>query len=133
MDAKGRINMPQKHRDTLQSQCAGTLTLTKHPSGCVLVFPRPVWEEHRVHIAAWPMAARPWQRIFLGFASDVELDAAGRMLVPPELRIAGSLQKDVMLLGMGSHFELWDAALLCREEAQAVAQGLPEALSQFCF
>lgn len=133
LDAKGRINIPAKHRDALVVQCEGRITLTRHPEGCILMFPRPVWETHREQIAAWPMAARSWQRIYLGNAVDVELDSAGRILVAPELRSAVGLQRDVMLLGMGSHFEIWDAAKLADNESQAIAGGMPDVLSQFSF
>ncbi|PFH09191.1 MraZ protein [Collimonas sp. PA-H2] len=133
LDAKGRMAVPSKHRDVLTIQCEGRLTLTKHPHGCLLLFPRPVWESHREQIAAWPMSARAWQRIFLGNASDVELDSAGRILVAPELRTAVGLTREVMLLGMGSHFEIWDAAKLAESESQAVAAGMPEVLSNFSF
>ncbi len=133
LDAKGRMNVPQKHRDALLEQCAGALTLTKHPHGCLLLFPRPVWEQHRAQIAGWPMSARPWQRIFLGFATDVELDSAGRILIAPELREAASIQRDVMLLGMGSHFEVWDSSLLKAEEQKALAAGVPDSLNGFSF
>ena len=133
LDAKGRMAVPSKHRDALTIQCEGRLTLTKHPHGCLLLFPRPVRESHREQIAAWPMSARAWQRIFLGNASDVELDSAGRILVAPELRTAVGLTREVMLLGMGSHFEIWDAAKLAESESQAVAAGMPEVLSNFSF
>nr|WP_205905448.1 division/cell wall cluster transcriptional repressor MraZ [Collimonas pratensis] len=133
LDAKGRMAVPSKHRDALTVQCEGRLTLTKHPHGCLLLFPRPTWESHREQIAAWPMSARAWQRIFLGNASDVELDSAGRILVAPELRAAVGLTREVMLLGMGSHFEIWDAAKLAESESQAVAAGMPEVLSNFSF
>ncbi|SDX95073.1 MraZ protein [Collimonas sp. OK242] len=133
LDAKGRMAVPSKHRDALTVQCEGRLTLTKHPHGCLLLFPRPIWESHREQIAAWPMSARAWQRIFLGNASDVELDSAGRILVAPELRSAVGLTREVMLLGMGSHFEIWDAAKLAESESQAVAAGMPEVLSNFSF
>lgn len=133
LDAKGRMSIPAKHRDALSAQCEGRITLTKHPHGCLLLFPRPVWETHREQIAAWPMSARAWQRIFLGNASDVELDTAGRILIAPELRDAVGLQRDVMLLGMGTHFEVWDAAKLAESEAQAVAQGMPDVLANFSF
>jgi MraZ protein len=107
--------------------------VTKHPHGCLLLFPRPVWEQHREQIAAWPMSARAWQRIFLGNANDVEMDSAGRILIAPELRTAAGLTRDVMLLGMGSHFEIWDAEKLAESEAQAIANGMPDALSNFSF
>jgi MraZ protein len=125
--------IPAKHRDALAQQCEGKLTLTKHPHGCLLFFPRPVWEQHREQIASWPMSARAWQRIFLGNACDVEIDSAGRVLISPELRAAVGLEKEVMMLGMGSHFEIWDAAKLAESEAEAVAGGMPDVLSNFSF
>ena len=131
LDAKGRMTVPARHRDDLQSQCEGKLTLTRHPDGCLLLFPRPVWAIHRERIAALPMNARAWQRIFLGNAPDVDMDGAGRILVSPELRTAAKLEKDVMLLGMGSHFEVWDASTLAAKENEAIAAGMPEALSSF--
>ncbi|KIF81936.1 division/cell wall cluster transcriptional repressor MraZ [Noviherbaspirillum autotrophicum] len=133
LDAKGRMTIPARHRDALTVQCEGRVTLTKHPHGCLLFFPRPVWENHREQIAAWPMSARAWQRIFLGNACDVEMDTAGRILISPELRAAVGLKRDVMLLGMGSHFEIWDAEKLAENEAQAVANGMPDVLSDFSF
>ncbi len=133
LDAKGRMTIPAKHRDALSVQCEGRITLTKHPHGCLLLFPRPVWETHREQIASWPMSARAWQRIFLGNASDVEMDGAGRILIAPELRSAVALSREVMLLGMGSHFEIWDAAKLAEDEAQALESGMPDALNNFSF
>jgi MraZ protein len=133
LDAKGRISIPAKHRDALSQQCEGRMTLTKHPHPTQLFFPRPVWEQHREQIAAWPMSARAWQRIFLGNACDVELDSAGRVLISPELRAAVGLEKEVMMLGMGTHFEIWDAAKLAADEALAVAGGMPDALANFSF
>lgn len=133
LDAKGRMSIPAKYRDVLSLQCEGRVTLTKHPHGCLLFFPRPVWELHREQIAAWPMSARAWQRIFLGNASDVDMDSAGRILIAPELRAAAGLSRDVMLLGMGSHFEIWDAAKLAESESQAIATGMPDVLNDFSF
>lgn len=133
LDAKGRMAIPARHRDALLEECEGRITLTRHPHGCLLLFPRPVWEAHREEIAAWPMSARAWQRIFLGNACDVEMDSAGRILVAPELRSAVELDRDVMMLGMGTHFEVWDAQKLAESEAEAVATGMPDVLSSFSF
>lgn len=135
LDGKGRMSVPARHRDALTLQCEGRLTLTKHPEGCLLMFPRPVWESHREKIAAWPMQARTWQRIFLGSAVDIDLDGSGRLVVPPELRDAAGLAKEqeIMLMGMGSHFEIWNVAALARQEAEAVAQGMPESIAGFSF
>ena len=55
------------------------------------------------------MDSSGWKRVFLGNAMDVDIDASSRVLIAPELRASAGLVRDVMLLGMGSHFELWDA------------------------
>jgi MraZ protein len=133
LDAKGRLAVPVRHRDALQALCAGQLTLTKHPEGCLMVFPRPAWETFRDKVAALPMSAAGWKRIFLGNAMDVEVDSAARVLVSPELRAAAGLTKDVMLLGMGSHFELWDAQRYAAHEAEVMAQAMPDVLQDFTF
>ena len=133
LDAKGRMAVPARHRDALAAHGEGRLTLTRHPHGCLLLFPRAVWEACREQIMAWPMSARAWQRIFLGNASDVEMDGAGRVLISPELRRAAALDRDVMLLGMGTHFEVWDAAAHARHEAETIAGGMPDALAHFSF
>ena len=133
LDAKGRMSMPAKHRDALLVQGDGRITLTKHPDGCLLLFPRPEWEAFRTRVAQLPMDAHWWRRIFLGNATEVDLDGAGRILVSPELRSAAGIEKEVMLLGMGSHLELWDAATYATKEQAAIAQGMPEALKQFNF
>ncbi|BDX20834.1 transcriptional regulator MraZ [Polynucleobacter sp. TUM22923] len=133
LDAKGRMSVPAKHRDALLVQGEGRITLTKHPDGCLLLFPRPEWEAFRSRVAQLPMDAHWWRRIFLGNAAEIDLDGAGRILVSPELRSAAGIEKEVMLLGMGSHLELWDAATYAAKEQAAIAQGMPEALKQFNF
>jgi MraZ protein len=133
LDGKGRVSMPARHRDALAANCDGRLTLTRHPDGCVLVYPRPVWEARREQIAQLPYAARALQRLLLGSAADAELDSAGRVLVSAELRTAAGLERDVMLLGMGAHLELWDVARLGDHERQALANGLPESAAGFTF
>ena len=56
LDAKGRMSVPTRHRDALTLQCEGRLTLTRHPDGCLLLYPRPVWEQHREQIANSPLS-----------------------------------------------------------------------------
>jgi MraZ protein len=133
LDTKGRLSVPTRHRDVLTANAAGQLTITKHPHGCLMVFPRPEWEKFRERIAALPMSAQWWKRIFLGNAMDVELDGTGRVLVSPELREAAGISKDAILLGMGNHFELWDKATYDAQEAKAMQCELPDALKDFSF
>jgi len=133
LDAKGRLSVPTRHREVLQLLCQGRLTVTKHPDGCLMLFPRPTWEAFRDKVAALPMQAAGWKRVFLGNAMDIEIDSAARVLISPELRKSAGLKNDVMLLGMGSHFELWDAARYAEHEAKVMEQPMPEALQDFSF
>lgn len=98
-----------------------------------MIFPRPAWESFRDRVAALPMSASGWKRVFLGNAMDVDMDASSRVLISPELRAAAGLTRDVMLLGMGSHFELWDASRYAEHEARVMQSPMPEALKSFSF
>ena len=111
----------------------GQVTFTKHPDGCLLLFPRPEWLQFRERVAQLPTSAQWWKRIFLGNAMDVDMDGTGRVLVSPELRAAAGLVKDVVLLGMGAHFELWDKASYEAEEAKALEEGMPDSFKEFVF
>ena len=133
LDAKGRLSVPTRHRDVLSANAAGQLTVTKHPHGCLMVFPRPEWEKFRDRIANLPMEAQLWKRMFLGNAIDVDMDATGRVLIAPELRQAAGLARDVLLLGMGKHFELWDKARYDAEEAKAAQEAMPNVFRDFSF
>jgi len=133
LDGKGRISIPTRHRDVLSAMASGRLTLTKHPHGCLMLFPRPEWEKFRERVANLPMAAQWWKRIFLGNAMDVELDATGRVLISPELRSAASISKEVVLLGMGTHFEVWDKPTYDAQEAQAMQADMPDVFKDFSF
>jgi MraZ protein len=98
-----------------------------------MLFARSTWEIHREKIAALPIQAAVWKRIFLGSAQDIELDSNGRALIAPELRAAAGFSRDIMMLGMGSHFELWDAATLAAQEQAAMTGPMPDAVSSLSF
>lgn len=133
LDAKGRLSVPTRHRDVLSATADNQLTITRHPHGCLMIFPRPEWEKFRDRIAALPMEAQWWKRIFMGNAMDVELDGTGRVLISPELRTAAGIEKDTMLLGMGNHFELWDKAKYEAQESEAMREPMPDVFKEFSF
>lgn len=133
LDAKGRLSVPTRHRDVLTAMAAGQITITKHPHGCLMVFPRGEWEKFRERLAALPMSAQWWKRIFLGNAMDCEMDGSGRVLISPELRAAAGLSKEAVLLGMGNHFELWDAQTYAAQEQAAMQADMPDVFKDFSF
>lgn len=111
LDAKGRLAIPARYRGELTSSCAGHLIVTVDPSRCLLIYPQLAWEpiEQKLNnLSSFDSKTRNLQRLLVGNACDVEMDAVGRILLPPPLRIFASLSKDVVLVGQGSKFELWD-------------------------
>ena len=133
LDSKGRLSVPTRHRDVLSATADCQLTITKHPHGCLMIFPRNEWEKFREKIASLPMQAQWWKRIFMGNAMDVDMDATGRVLVSPELRAAAGISKNCVLLGMGNHFELWDAATYAAHEAEQMKGDMPDVFRDFSF
>lgn len=113
MDAKYRLAVPAKHRDALLTQGAGNMVLTAHPHRCLLLYPQPAWApiEAKINsLSSFNPQTSVYQRMMVGQAEDITLDSTGRLLVSPVLRAFASLDKDVMFVGQGSHFELWDMA-----------------------
>lgn len=130
LDAKGRFAIPARHRDALAIE-DGQVVLTAHPHGCLLVYPVPAWTPIRDKVLAAPSLdplSAQLKRLLVGFAQEEALDAAGRVLIAPSLRQFARLEKQVWLVGQGSHFELWsDAGWQKQQEAMlALANtGLP--------
>lgn len=112
MDSKGRIAIPAKQRESFMSLCNGRLVVTAHTEDrCVLVYPETEWEAIRPKIEALPTFnkhALRAQRLLIGYATALELDGNGRVLVPPTLRSYAGLEKDLMLVGLGKKLELWN-------------------------
>lgn len=121
LDAKGRMAIPSKHRDALSAPGNGRMVLTAHPHRCLLLYPEPSWQPIRAQVlAASGLQAETAgiKRLLVGLAEDVELDSAGRLLISPVLRKYAQLDKDIYLVGLGSHFELWsEAAWTAQQEA----------------
>lgn len=111
LDAKGRMAVPARVREPLTQGGTVKLVLTAHPEGCLLLYPEPAWEPIRARVMAFPSLDRQlnlWKRLLIGFAQDCEPDGAGRLLIPPELRAFARIEKQVMFVGQGTHFEIWD-------------------------
>ena len=137
LDAKGRLAIPARHREVLAPNGTGNLVLTADPSRCLLLYPRDAWEPLQARLmslSSFDPKIRGLQRLLVGHADDVEVDAAGRILVPPELRRYASLDRRVVLVGQGRKLELWDEAQWEVQTAQAIAfpaDGLPPDLAGF--
>ena len=113
LDAKGRLAIPARHREALLDASAGQLVLTAHPHRCLLLYPAVAWEPIRDKVLAAsslnPKSAAI-KRLLVGNARDEALDSAGRLLVSPELRLFAQFDKQIWLVGQGTHFEIWSDA-----------------------
>ena len=111
LDAKGRLAIPARYRDRLQSSCESHLVVTIDRDHCLLVYPLPTWIEVERKLDQLPSfneQTRALQRLYIGHAQEVDMDGQGRVLLPPGLRRFAALDKRVALVGQGKRFELWD-------------------------
>lgn len=115
LDAKGRIVLPARYRERLAEICQGQLVVTiDTDQPCLLIYPLPEWESIEEKIEALPSfnpTTRRIQRLLIGHATEVDVDANGRMLLSNPLRDYARLGRKVVLIGQGKKFELWDEAL----------------------
>ena len=128
LDGKGRLGVPTRWREVLMATVQGQMIVAKNPDGCLSLYPLSVWENFENSVLALATENDAWRRFFIGSATELELDGAGRVLIPPELREWAGLVEKVKFMGVGSHFELWDSARHDAREAEALALGRPEAL-----
>lgn len=128
LDGKGRITVPARWRDMLVASVQGQMVVAKNPDGCLSLFPMPVWEQFETNLLTLTAEDEAWRRFFVGSATEVDIDSASRVLIPPELRSWAGLDREVKFMGVGSYFELWDMARHEAREAEVLAKGRPEAL-----
>ena len=114
VDNKGRITLPTRYRDELQENNGHQLILTiDTDSPCLLLYPLREWQKIEQKIQALPSfnkATRRIQRLLIGHATEVEVDRTGRVLLPPMLREYAHLEKDIVVIGQGNKFEIWNKA-----------------------
>jgi MraZ protein len=111
VDDKGRMAIPTAYRDEV-ARGGNRLVVTYNPyeAGCLWLYPEAEWQRVRDQVNALPNAKRVHRNLQLklvGAATLVEPDGNGRIVLPPTHRAAAALEKKVVLLGMGSKFELW--------------------------
>lgn len=123
LDEKGRLLLPAKSRAEVTER-GGTLVAVRHPDGCLVLYLADAWVPRREKLLAMPWNARGFVRFVLGSAVELRLDAAGRILVPADLRKLAELERECALVGLGEHFELWDRRKLRVAEEAALKEGL---------
>ena len=115
LDAKGRVALPAKYRDRVTDRCDGHMVLTVHPfDRCLLLYPLTDWEVIEAQVNALPNSTsrqtRRLQHLMVGYATELDLDAANRLLLPAMHRDHAELDKRLILVGQGQKFEVWNEA-----------------------
>ena len=106
IDAKGRLIIPSKFRDSLGEE----FVVTKGLDGCLFVYDNNEWSAFEEKLKSLPLTnkdARQFVRFFLAGATLAEVDKQGRILVPANLREFAGLEKEVVLVGVASRVEIW--------------------------
>ena len=111
LDAKGRFAIPTRYRERIAARCEGHLVATVDRDHCLLIYPYPDWEEIERKLMRLPSLnkqARRLQRLMVGYATEIEMDGHGRILLTQELRKFAGLDRQATLIGQGTKFEIWD-------------------------
>lgn len=106
VDAKGRLIIPSKFRETLGDK----FVITKGLDGCLFAYDNTGWSAFEEKLQEMPINkkdSRMFVRHFLAGAAEVEVDKQGRILIPAKLREFADLTKDVVLVGAAGHIEIW--------------------------
>lgn len=106
VDAKGRLIVPSKFREQLGEE----FVVTKGLDGCLFVYDNTEWKALEEKLHALPLTnanARKFSRFFLAGATTCEVDKQGRILLPAVLREFAKIDKDAVLVGVGSRIEIW--------------------------
>lgn len=122
VDDKGRLSIPAKYREALESAFEAPLFVTVM-DGCLVAYPAGEWRALEEKLNAMPRfdeKVQRFRRLFYAPAQECQLDKAGRILIPPTLRDHAGLTRDVVLAGMGKTFEIWDA----ERHAKMMGEGL---------
>jgi len=123
LDAKGRVFIPAKWRDTIGEVLVVTLGLLEtQTEQCLFGMSVPAWEAFSEKLSALPVSDAGGQAIrrrIYSMAAACEMDKQGHILLPAALREATGLAKDTTLIGVGDRIEIWNPAALADYNARS--------------
>ena len=118
LDGKSRFAVPTKYREHLLIESNGAMVLTAHPHGCLLLYPKEAWtpiQSKIMQLSSFDKKSSGLQRLLVGYAEDSIVDGAGRLLISQALRDFAGIQKTIMFVGQGTHFEIWNQEIWNQE------------------
>lgn len=109
IDEKNRISIPAKFRPALQDP----FIIGRGLDGCLFIYTQTQWNKLEEKIDSLPdfsnAASREFKRVFFSGASDAVLDKQGRVILPVHLKEYAGITKNVTIIGVSTHIELWDS------------------------
>jgi MraZ protein len=129
LDAKGRVSLPAKFR----AEMTGKLVVAKGFEGCLYIYSKDEYDRFIERLLAtedFDPSRRRVRRFFTTGAFETELDSAGRVSLPGNLREFASLKKDVAVTGNANRIELWDSANWSEYNSGGEDQGSIEDLAK---
>lgn len=135
LDAKGRLTIPVRYRDMIADACENKLVLTYNPFqiSSLWLYPQHEWEKVRdqvMRLSTFDEKHRNLQLKLVGSAYHIEPDKGSRLQLPVSLRQVASMDKKVVLLGMGTRFEIWtdEALMKVRHTVPDLSEGVSDAM-----
>ena len=125
IDAKGRLSMPSK----LRRDMGEAFIVTKGLDGCLFAFSQEEWKNFETKLKSLPLSdknARNFVRFFLAGATECEIDKQGRFLIPINLREAGKLEKEAVIIGVGTRLEIWNKDIWNSKDEEISADEIAE-------
>ncbi len=122
LDPKGRLNIPARFRDVLREQYNSDMLIVTHWEKSLRAYPLAEWESLEEKLLARGENQPDFGRFVsyvIGGVNECPVDKQGRVLLPPTLRADMGIEKDVALVGMLRHFEIWDKTAW-NEETKAI-------------
>lgn len=125
LDAKGRVSMPAK----LRRDMGEAFIVTKGLDGCLFAFSQDEWMNFETKLKSLPLSdknARNFVRFFLAGATECELDKQGRFLIPANLRKEANLEKEAVIIGVGTRLEIWNKETWIAKDEEISADEIAE-------
>ena len=125
IDAKGRLSMPSK----LRRDMGEAFIVTKGLDGCLFAFSQDEWKNFETKLKSLPLSdknARNFVRFFLAGATECEIDKQGRFLIPSNLREAAKLEKEAVIIGVGTRLEIWNKEIWTSKDEEISADEIAE-------
>lgn len=130
IDEKGRLNFPAKMR----TEMGDSFVITRWLDSCIVAFPKKKWEKISDILSGLPMVkSREVQRFLLAKAEEVSVDKQGRILLSSSLRSHASIDKEIVIIGVGTYAEIWDRATFDKANAQIDIEKLEEVMQSLDF